>query len=42
VLNASGLVLVNKKFPIATQLLTDRRFRLIYQDAMAAVFARNQ
>ncbi len=42
VLNESGLVLVKKKFPIATQLLTDRRFRLIYQDNLAAVFARNQ
>jgi hypothetical protein len=41
VLNVSGLVLVKKKFPIATQLLTDRRFRLIYQDNLAAVFARN-
>lgn len=41
VLNESGLVLIKKKFPIATQLLTDRRFRLIYQDNLAAVFARN-
>ena len=41
VLNESGLVLVKKKFPIATQLRTDRRFRLIYQDNLAAVFARN-
>jgi hypothetical protein len=40
-LNESGLVLVNTKFPIATQLLADRRFRLIYQDNMAVVFARN-
>ena len=41
VLNESGLVLVKKKLPIATQLLTDRRFRLVYQDNLAAVFARN-
>jgi hypothetical protein len=41
VLNEAGLVLLKKKFPLATHLLTDRRFRLIYQDDLAAVFARN-
>jgi len=41
VLNEAGLVLVKKKYPIATQLLGDRRFRLIYQDNLASVFARN-
>jgi len=40
-LNEAGVVMLNKKFPIATQLMTDRRFRLIYRDNMAVVFARN-
>lgn len=41
VLNEAGVVLLKKKFPIATQLLLDRRFRLIYRDDLAVVFARN-
>jgi len=34
-------VLLKKKFPIATQLQVDRRFRVIYRDDMAVIFARN-
>ena len=41
VLNEAGVVLLKKKFPIATHLLMDRRFRLIYRDDLAVVFARN-
>ncbi len=41
VLNEAGVVVLKKKFPIATQLLTDRRFRVIYRDELAVVFARN-
>jgi hypothetical protein len=41
VLNEAGVVLVKKKLPIATHLLLDRRFRLIYRDDLAVVFARN-
>lgn len=41
VLNEAGLVMLKKKFPIATQLLLDRRFRVVYRDELAIVFARN-
>ena len=41
VLNEAGVVLLKKKLPIATHLLLDRRFRLIYRDDLAVVFARN-
>jgi hypothetical protein len=41
VLNGAGVVLLKKKFPIATQLVLDRRFRIIYRDDLAVVFARN-
>jgi hypothetical protein len=41
VLNEAGVVLLKKKFPIATQLLIDRRFRVIYRDDLAVIFARN-
>jgi hypothetical protein len=41
VLNEAGVVLLKKKFPIATHLLLDRRFRLIYRDELSVVFARN-
>jgi hypothetical protein len=41
VLSEAGVVLLKKKFPIATQLLLDRRFRLVYRDELAVVFARN-
>ncbi len=40
-LNGAGVVLLKKKLPIAQMLLTDRRFRLIYRDDLALVFARN-
>jgi len=40
-LNEAGVVLLKKKFPIATQLLLDRRFRVVYRDNLAVVFARN-
>ena len=41
VLNDAGLVIVKKKFPIATALEGDRRFRVIYRDDLAVVLARN-
>jgi len=41
VLNEAGVVVLKKKFPIATQLLLDRRFRVIYRDDLAVVLARN-
>ena len=41
ILNEAGLVLVKSKHPIASMLLTDRRFRLIYRDDLAVVLARN-
>ena len=41
ILNDAGVVLLKRKFPIATHLLTDPRFRLIYRDDIAVVFARN-
>jgi hypothetical protein len=41
VLNEAGVVLLKKKFPIATQPLLDRRFRIVYRDELAVVFARN-
>ena len=41
ILNEAGVVLLKKKLPIATRLLLDRRFRLIYRDDLAVVFARN-
>lgn len=41
VLNAAGVVMVKRKFPIATQLMIDRRFRVVYRDDLAVVFARN-
>ena len=41
ILNEAGVILLKKKFPIATQLLTDSRFRLVYRDDIAVVFARN-
>ena len=40
-LNEAGVVLLKKKFPIATQLQLDHRFRLVYRDDLAVVFARN-
>ncbi|HEV2395358.1 MAG TPA: hypothetical protein VGS27_00265 [Candidatus Sulfotelmatobacter sp.] len=40
-LNKAGLVILKNKFPIAKQLLLDRRFRVIYRDDLATVFARN-
>ena len=41
VLNEAGVVVLKKKFPIATQLQLDRRFRVIYRDDLAVVLARN-
>ncbi len=40
-LNAAGVVILKNKFPISKMLTTDSRFRLIYQDNVATVFARN-
>lgn len=40
-LNKAGLIILKNKFPIAKQLLLDRRFRVIYRDDLATVFARN-
>jgi len=41
ILNAAGVVMLKRKFPIATHLLTDPRFRLVYRDEIAVVYARN-
>lgn len=41
VLNAAGVVILKNKFPLAKMLLTDNRFRMIYRDNIATVFARN-
>ena len=41
VLNEAGVVVLKKKFPIASQLQMDPRFRLIYRDDLAVVLARN-
>jgi len=40
-LNEAGIVLLKKNLPIATQLQLDHRFRLVYRDDLAVVFARN-
>ena len=40
-LNEAGLVLLPKKLPLAKLLTIDSRFRLVYQDPIAMVFARN-
>lgn len=40
-LNEAGFIILKRKFPIASMLLTDRRFRVIYRDDLAVVFARN-
>jgi hypothetical protein len=39
-LNESGLVLMPAKCPLANLLTVDSRFRLVYQDALAVVYAR--
>lgn len=41
VLNEAGVVILKNKFPIAKMLVTDRRFRVLYKDDLATVFARN-
>jgi len=41
VLNEAGVVMLKNKFPIAKMLVTDRRFRILYKDDLATVFARN-
>ncbi|HUO16794.1 MAG TPA: hypothetical protein VMX38_17555 [Verrucomicrobiae bacterium] len=41
VLNEAGVVVLKNKFPIATILVTDQRFRVIYRDNLATVFVRN-
>lgn len=41
ILNQAGVVMVKKKYPISTELMTDAHFRLIYRDEIAVVFARN-
>lgn len=40
-LSESGLVILKNKVPLAKLLPTDRRFRVIYRDDVATVFARN-
>lgn len=37
----AGVVLLPTKYPIASTLLLDRRFRVIYRDNLAVIFARN-
>jgi len=39
-LNESQVVLLSKKVPLASVLLSDPRFSLIYQDSLAVVFVR--
>jgi len=39
-LNESGLVILESKLPLAKVLTVDPRFRLVYQDEIATVFAR--
>ena len=39
-LNETGLVLLPQKLPLAKLLTIDSRFRLVYQDPLAVVFAR--
>ena len=39
-LNQARLVLVPKKVPLASVLLSDSRFKLIFQDSLAVVFVR--
>ncbi len=41
-LNDAGLVLLPRELPLAKLLTVDPRFRLVYQDRLAAVFVRNQ
>jgi len=41
VLNEAGVLILKNKFPIAKMLVTDRRFRVLYKDDLATVFARN-
>ena len=40
-LQEAGLVILKNKVPLTKLLPTDRRFRLIYRDDVATVFARN-
>ncbi len=40
-LNEAGLVLLQKKLPLAKLLTIDSRFRLVYQDPISMVFVRN-
>lgn len=40
-LNESGVVILKNKVPLAKLLPTDRRFRVVYHDDLATVFARN-
>jgi hypothetical protein len=37
----AGVVLLPTKLPISTALMGDRRFRVIYRDEIAVIFARN-
>jgi hypothetical protein len=39
-LNESGVVLLQRRVPLANILLSDARFRVIYQDQLAMVFVR--
>jgi hypothetical protein len=41
VLNEAGVVILKNQFPIASMLMTDRRFRVIYRDNLATVLVRN-
>ena len=40
-LNAAGLLMLKSKFPLAKLLVVDPRFRVLYQDDVATVLARN-
>ncbi|ABF39744.1 hypothetical protein Acid345_0739 [Candidatus Koribacter versatilis Ellin345] len=39
-LNAAGVVLLRKEVPLAKLLTVDKRFRVIYQDQLSAIFVR--
>jgi hypothetical protein len=41
-LNEAEVVLLSKRVPLASVLLSDARFSLIFQDSLAVVFVRRQ
>lgn len=41
-LDEAGVVILNKSMPMPWKLAADPRFRIVYQDQLAAVFVRNE